>query len=108
MSKKVLIVTYYWIPSGGPGVQRWLKFVKYLPDFGVDPVLYVPQNPHYPIIDESLLKEIPKNIKIYKAPIFEPYLFAGLVSRKKTDRISSGIITEKNQSFLEKAMLWIR
>jgi glycosyltransferase involved in cell wall biosynthesis len=106
--KKVLIITYYWPPAGGPGVQRWLKFVKYLPDFGVDPVLYVPQNPHYPIIDESLLKEIPKNIKIYKAPIFEPYLFAGLVSRKKTDRISSGIITEKNQSFLEKAMLWIR
>ena len=106
--KKVLIVTYYWPPAGGPGVQRWLKFVKYLRDFGVEPVLYVPENPHYPIVDKSFLDEIPKDIKIYKGPIFEPYRFAGLVSRKKTDRISSGIINTKNQSFLEKIMLWIR
>ncbi|MFQ3174086.1 MAG: hypothetical protein ACI8W0_001195, partial [Flavobacterium sp.] len=36
-TKKVLIITYYWPPAGGPGVQRWLKFVKYLPDFGIQP-----------------------------------------------------------------------
>ncbi len=106
--KKVLIITYYWPPAGGPGVQRWLKFVKYLRDFGVEPLLYVPENPHYPLVDESFLDEIPKDVKIYKGPIFEPYLFAGLVSRKKTDRISSGIINTKNQSILEKTMLWIR
>ena len=41
--KKVLIITYYWPPAGGPGVQRWLKFVKYLRDFGVEPVVYVPE-----------------------------------------------------------------
>jgi hypothetical protein len=33
LKSKVLIITYYWPPAGGPGVQRWLKFVKYLPDF---------------------------------------------------------------------------
>jgi glycosyltransferase involved in cell wall biosynthesis len=106
--KKVLIITYYWPPAGGPGVQRWLKFVKYLRDFGVEPVLYVPKNPHYPLVDRSFISEITSDVKIYKGPIFEPYRFAGWVSRKKTDRISSGIINTKNQSYLEKVMLWIR
>ncbi len=106
--KKVLIITYYWPPAGGPGVQRWLKFVKYLRDFGIEPVIYVPENPHYPIVDTSLEKEIPKNITIYKQPLFEPYGLAKLLSSKKTKRISSGIIQVKNQSVLEKAMLWVR
>ncbi len=64
--KKVLIITYYWPPAGGPGVQRWLKFVKYLRDFDIEPVVYIPENPDYPIIDESLLAEIPKGITILK------------------------------------------
>lgn len=106
--KKVLIITYYWPPAGGPGVQRWLKFVKYLRDFGVEPILYVPENPNYPIVDEGLVNEIPKGIKIYKQPIFEPYAFARFLSSKKTKRISSGIIQTKNQSVLEKSLLWIR
>ncbi|MGB6150997.1 MAG: glycosyltransferase family 4 protein [Pricia sp.] len=106
--KKVLIITYYWPPAGGPGVQRWLKFVKYLRDFGIEPVVYIPENPHYPIEDTSLEKEIPKNLTIYKQPLFEPYGLAKILSPKKTKRISSGIIQVKNQSAIEKGMLWIR
>lgn len=106
--KKILIITYYWPPAGGPGVQRWLKFVKYLRDFGVEPVVYIPENPHYPIEDASLENEIPKDITIYKQPLFEPYGLAKVLSSKKTKRISSGIIQAKNQSVLEKAMLWVR
>ncbi|HEA19442.1 MAG TPA: glycosyl transferase family 1 [Pricia antarctica] len=106
--KKVLIITYYWPPAGGPGVQRWLKFVKYLRDFQVEPVVYIPENPHYPIEDASLEKDIPKDLIIYKQPLFEPYGLAKVFSRKKTKRISSGIIQSKNQSALEKAMLWVR
>ena len=106
--RKVLVITYYWPPAGGPGVQRWLKFVKYLRDFEYDPVVYVPENPTYPIQDESLLNEIPEGIKIYSHPIREPYGIAGFLSPKKTKRISSGIIQTKNQSFLERTMLWVR
>lgn len=106
--RKVLVVTYYWPPAGGPGVQRWLKFVKYLPEFGVEPIVYIPENPNYPITDASLEKEVPENVKIYSHPIKEPYGFARLLSAKKTKRISSGIIQAKNQSFLEKLMLWVR
>src|SRR5690606_38463555 len=58
--KKVLIITYYWPPAGGPGVQRWLKFVKYLPQFNVEPIVYIPENPNYPLVDDSLRLEVPK------------------------------------------------
>ena len=106
--KKVLIITYYWPPAGGPGVQRWLKFVKYLPDFGITPVLYIPENPNYPLLDESLVDGIPQGLTVYRHPIREPYKLANLLSKKDTKRISSGIISTKDQTFLEKAMLWVR
>lgn len=106
--RKVLVITYYWPPAGGPGVQRWLKFVKYLRDFGFEPVVYIPENPNYPIRDDSLIQEIPEGIKVYSHPIREPYRWASLFSSKKTKRISSGIIQTQNQSFLEKVMLWVR
>ncbi len=107
--KKVLIITYYWPPAGGPGVQRWLKFVKYLRDFDIEPVVYIPENPTYPLLDAEFEKEIPKGIQVIKKPIFEPYNLASLFSKKQTKTISSGIITEeKNQGFLQKMMLYIR
>jgi len=106
--RKVLVITYYWPPAGGPGVQRWLKFVKYLRDFGIEPVLYIPENPHYPLLDESFSDDIPDDLKIYKHSIREPYRIASVFSSKKTKRISSGIIQTKNQSFLEKVLLWVR
>lgn len=109
MPKKVLIVLYYWPPAGGPGVQRWLKFVKYLPEFGIEPIVYAPENPNYPMIDESLLDEIPSSVRVIKHPIFEPYAVAKLFSKAKTETISSGIIQrEKKQSSLEKMLLFIR
>ncbi|WP_405415569.1 glycosyltransferase family 4 protein [Maribacter sp. Asnod1-A12] len=106
--RKVLVITYYWPPAGGPGVQRWLKFVKYLRDFDIEPVLYIPENPHYPLLDESFSHDIPNDLKIYKHSIREPYRIASVFSSKKTKRISSGIIQTKNQSFLEKILLWVR
>ncbi|HKL35130.1 MAG TPA: glycosyltransferase family 4 protein [Salegentibacter sp.] len=107
--EKVLIITYYWPPAGGPGVQRWLKFVKYLRDFEIEPVVFIPENPSYPMLDNSLESEIPKEITILKQPIFEPYQLAGLFSKDQTKTISKGIIAaEKNQSLLQKSLLFIR
>ena len=108
-SKKLLIITYYWPPAGGPGVQRWLKFVKYLPDFDVQPIVFVPENPTYPIVDSNLVSEVSDKAIILKTPIFEPYQLASFLSKNKTKKISSGIIpNQKKQSFLEKLMLWVR
>ncbi|WP_291130640.1 glycosyltransferase family 4 protein [Flavobacterium sp. UBA7682] len=107
--KKLLIITYYWPPAGGPGVQRWLKFVKYLPDFNVQPIVYVPENPTYPIIDNGLENEVSEKAIILKNKIFEPYGLASFLGKNKTKKISSGIIpNQKKQSFLEKTLLWVR
>lgn len=107
--KKLLIITYYWPPAGGPGVQRWLKFVKYLPDFNIQPIVYVPENPTYPIIDTGLLDEVSDKAIVLKNKIVEPYQLAGIFSKNKTKKISSGIIpNKKKQSFLERTFLWIR
>lgn len=109
MKKKVLIITYYWPPAGGPGVQRWLKFVKYLPDFDIEPIVYIPENPNYPIVDTQLASEINPNTIILKNKISEPYKLAGFFSKKSTNTISSGIIPNKRkQSFLDKFLLYIR
>ena len=108
-SKKVLIIAYYWPPAGGPGVQRWLKFVKYLPDFGVQPIVYIPENPTYPIVDENLVSEVSDKAVILKQKIFEPYQLASFLSKNKTRKMNSGIIpNQKKQSFLDKMFLWIR
>ncbi|SDH24398.1 Glycosyl transferases group 1 [Flavobacterium omnivorum] len=107
--KKILIITYYWPPAGGPGVQRWLKFVKYLPDFGVQPIVYIPENPTYPIIDENLVQEVSEKAIILKQKIFEPYQLASFLSKNKTKKMNSGIIpNQKKQSFLDITFLWIR
>jgi glycosyltransferase involved in cell wall biosynthesis len=108
-NNKVLIITYYWPPAGGPGVQRWLKFVKYLPDFGVQPVVYIPENPTYPIVDQNLVSEVSDQAIIIKHRIFEPYQLASFLSKNKTQKMNSGIIpNQKKQSFLDKTFLWVR
>lgn len=107
--KKVLIVSYYWPPAGGPGVQRWLKFVKYLPDFGIQPIVYIPENPTYPIVDEQLVAEVSKDVIILKQKIKEPYRLASFFSKKDTQKISSGIIPNKTkQGHIERLLLWVR
>ncbi len=107
--KKVLIISYYWPPAGGPGVQRWLKFVKYLPDFDIEPIVYIPSNPSYPLLDESLVNEVSKELTILKQPISEPYKLAGFLSKKNTKSISKGLIPEvKKQSLMARLLLLIR
>jgi len=103
---KVLIITYYWPPSGGSGVQRWLKFVKYLQDSGIEPVVYTVENPKYPIIDTSLIDDVPKNVKILRQPIWEPNNLLSIFKRKKT--IQSAGFLNSNPSFFGKIMQYIR
>ena len=93
MLKKVLIVAYYWPPAGGPGVQRWLKFVKYLPDFGIEPIVFVPENASYPIVDESLNTEISsaatdRTVSAWSQPTMVPSMVVSLITpRLGTDRM---------------------
>lgn len=107
--KKVLIITYYWLPSGGSGVQRWVKFAKYLRDFGWEPVVFTPENPEFPSIDHSFEKDIPEDITVLKIPIWEPYNFYRKLSQKKGEPINAGFISEnKKHGWKDKLSVWIR
>ena len=107
--KKVLIITYYWIPSGGAGVQRWVKFAKYLRQYGWEPIIYTPQNPEYPSIDHSFEKDIPADITVLKTPIWEPYNVYRNLTGKKNQAINAGFISEnKKQGWKDKLSIWIR
>jgi len=108
--KKALIITYYWPPSGGSGVQRWLKFTKYLRDFNWEPVIYTPENPEIPVEDSSLLTDIPEGITVLKKRIWEPYSFyKQFLGQKGEDKIQTGFLTEKRKpKRKEKISVWIR
>ena len=109
--KKVLVITYYWPPSGGGGVQRWLKFVKYFRQFGLEPIVFTPENPERPSLDESLLKEIPEGIETINSTIWEPYSFyKKFTGRNKSDKIQTAFLNEKKtkSSLLENVSIWIR
>jgi len=108
--KKALIITYYWPPSGGAGVQRWLKFVKYLRNFGWEPVVYTPENPETPETDESLLKDIPENITILKKRIWEPYLaYKTFMGKGRKEKIQAAFLNEKKSNPVNEGIsVWIR
>jgi glycosyltransferase involved in cell wall biosynthesis len=109
--KKVLIITYYWPPSGGGGVQRWLKFVKYLKRFNWEPIVFTPSNPESPSVDLSLLDEVPKDTLVIRNKIWEPYSFyKQFTGRKKEDKIQTAFLSEKKGKFhfLEDIAVWIR
>lgn len=106
--KKILIITYYWPPAGGPGVQRWLKFAKYLPEFGWKPIIYTPENPSYPLLDESLIKEVPENLEIIKTKILEPYQLAEKLNKSNKKFKAGQFDVGENQSWKSKLSIWVR
>ena len=106
MQKRVLIITYYWPPSGGSGVQRWLKFAKYLPEAGWEPVIFTPENPDFDLQDETLLKDISSDLEVIRFPIWEPYqLFASL---KKQKTHPGRFLELPKRGALEKLAIWLR
>ena len=107
--KKVLIVTYYWPPAGGPAIQRTLKFVKYMRFFGWEPVILTVENGEYPAIDPSLIQEIPDNIQVYKTKAFQPFqLYRMLTGKKGNTHNNANVFGQKDKTFVERLAKWIR
>ena len=105
---KVLIVTYYWPPSGGGGVQRWLKFATYLDKLGCECVVYTPSNPDVPVIDDSLIADVPPGIEILSTPISEPSrILRKITGKSASDRMGASSDGAR-KSILSRLSLWIR
>ena len=109
--KRVLIISYYWPPTGGSGVQRWVKFARYLPAEGWQPVIYTPENPEQLAVDETLEAEIPAEAEIIKTHITEPYELYKKFLRKSghsKEAVEVNPVNARNKSFAQKAAMWVR
>ncbi len=107
--KKVLVITYYWPPSGGGGVQRWVKFTKYMAEFNVLPIVLTvdPSQSSYALIDDTLLGDVPSNLSVVTAKTHEPFRFYKKFASKKEIPFG-GFANEDNPGFLQKVSRFIR
>lgn len=106
--KRLLVISYYWPPTGGSGVQRWVKFCKYLPKQGWQPVVYTPENPERLAYDESLLSQIPPEVEVLRTRIVEPYDLYRKLTGKKPGQSEVNPLNNRKKSFKQKISLWIR
>ena len=111
-NNKLLIISYYWPPSGGSGVQRWLSFSNSLVNMGYDVTVLTAEFPDYPLTDMSLKSEIDPSIKVFSIPILEP---SSLFKKNSSDNIKSSNIFQKiklwiraNLFFPDSRMFWIK
>jgi glycosyltransferase involved in cell wall biosynthesis len=104
---KVLIVTYYWPPSGGAGVQRWLKFSKYLPEFGWEPIILTvdPEYAAYPVTDPSLKEDLPLALSVHTTPATN---YFKIYNKDQTRIPSAGFANSIDNSFKGKILRFIR
>ena len=105
--KRLLIITYYWPPTGGSGVQRWVKFSKYLPQHGWQPGIYTPENPEQLARDESLLSDVPACAEVIKTRILEPYaVYRRLTGGKQGEEVNP--VNAQKKNWKQRLSLWIR
>lgn len=104
---KVLIITYYWPPGSGAGVQRWLKFSKYLPDFGWEPVILTidPENAAYPVTDNSLSDDLRSTVNIHKTPAID---YFSIYKKDKTKIPAAGFANSADSTLFGKLLRFIR
>ncbi len=100
-----LLITYYWPPAGGAGVHRWLRFSRYFKENGWDLHVYCPKDAAWPVLDEDLENEVPKNVTVVRHAIFEPHKYLG---KKNNPNKAAGLTTTKKSSPLQKAIIWVR
>jgi glycosyltransferase involved in cell wall biosynthesis len=109
VNKKLIIVSYYWPPSGGIGVHRSLKFAKYLRDFGWEPVVVAPDNAQYAVFDESNFKHVPTDLEVHRVPITEPFeIFKKLSGRKPDESPNPVYVRNRKRSRMDELAIWIR
>lgn len=107
--KKALIITYYWPPAGGPGVQRVLNIVEHLSEFGWEPLILTVETPSAPAVDKSLLSRIPKNCKVYRTRTNEPFTaYKKLTGKKVGAALPKNIALDKKASLNERLSRWVR
>jgi len=106
--KRVLVISYYWPPTGGSGVQRWVKFTKYLSRYGWEAVVYTPSNPEQLARDESLLTDVPPEVEVVKRPIHEPYAIYRKIFKSSSKEGGVNKLNKQKKSFAQRLAVLLR
>lgn len=106
--KRVLIITYYWPPAGGPGVQRVLKFARYLPEYGWEPVILTVENGEYPARDETLLKEISTGLPVFRTGSRDPFTLYKKWTGRDREAIPVAVLAQKKPGLRHSLAAFIR
>lgn len=108
--KKVLIISYYWPPSGGIAVLRCLKWAKYLREFGWEPIVYTAKDAHYPSLDASNERDIPADMTVLRGKIFEPYaLYKRFTGQDKDANVNNVFYVQDEQpGWAHRFSVWVR
>jgi len=105
---KVLMISYYWPPAGGPGVQRPLKFARYLPHFGWQPIVLTVKDGVYPATDRSLAEEVPAELPVYRSRNPEPDALYRRFAGRGSGETAVGVLAQKNLSWKQRLAHSIR
>ncbi|MEM6648553.1 MAG: glycosyltransferase [Bacteroidota bacterium] len=108
---RVLYISYYFPPSGGPGVQRTLKLARYLPAFGWTPSILTvrPEHAAYPDLDPSLAAEVPPDLLVERTLAWDPYtLYAKLQGKPKAETVGVGFVGESTMDGKQRLARWLR
>lgn len=100
--KKALLLTYYWPPGSGPGVQRWLKFCKYLVELGWEIEVITVENGSYPSTDSSLLDDVPEDLRVFRTKTIEPFAVYNALRGKSGKQVEVGMSNLKGKPSLFK------
>ena len=106
--KKVLIITYYWVPAGGVAVQRFLKFTKYLRDYGWEPIIVTVQDGSYAYTDPHLESQVPEGVQVFRTKTFEPFQIYNLLRGQKGKIVPLAVVTASKKSLFQKLSGYIR
>ena len=94
--KRVLVISYYFPPSGGPGVQRVLKTVKHLREFGYEPTVLTVADGAYPQHDASLMADVPEGVVVHRTKALDPFgLYGRLTGRSRTEAVTVGSVQQE-------------
>ncbi|MEL6614308.1 MAG: glycosyltransferase [Bacteroidota bacterium] len=106
--KRLLLITYYFPPSGGAGVQRTLKYTKYLRAHGVEPVVLTVEEGAYPSLDPTLAADIPEGVEVLRTKALDPFgVYGALTGKSRKDAVAVGSVSDAD-SLAKKAGLWAR
>ena len=108
--RRVLIISYYWPPSGGIAVLRCLKFAKYLRQFGWEPVIFTARDAHYPTVDRSNDRDLPSDLEVIRQPITEPYAWYKRFMGKPADENVNNVFytDEADGGWKHRLAVWVR